>query len=373
MAFWNRTHAHPIGIDLGHDAIRMVQVGQSPAGPALLAAARRNLPNPSPSGPARIVAAAPLVRQLLKREGFVGRRAVVALADEVLHVRTIRSVIQPPGAPLGSLLAAPEVRRGFDFDLAEATTRLLDAGPVRQGSRLFQELIVIAAKNDDVDASIEAWREAGIKVASLEIRPCALYRAHNRVAPASIAPGALLEIGGSRSRMLIGNGTSISFLKALSTGSEQLNDAVARKLGITAADAAQLRRRLGGAAVTGGDEGSESVRLAVFDATRAPLEALAGEVAACLRYHMVTFRTAPPTRLTLCGTDSSDAQVRAALAAAVSIPVEPMDPLQGIDTAAMKPADRQSPPGEWAGAVGLAIQTLATQALEPPSTQALAA
>ena len=169
---------------------------------------------------------------------------------------------------------------------------------------------------------------------------------------------ATLEIGGTCSRVLIGSGANISFVKSVPVGSEHLNQGVARKLGITLSEAAQLRQRLAASVAGLPEERNDPVRLAVYDAARGPLEELSCAVVGCLRYHAVAFRGPRPTRLALFGADSADPQVRSVLQSAISIPVDSADPLAGLDLSAMKPADRAIPRGQWAGAVGLALKRL---------------
>lgn len=366
MPFWTRRKIHPFGIDLSGDAVRVLQLEQTAGGLTIVAAARRSL-DVSLTGQERAQATAQTVRRLLKQEGFVGRAGVVALCDQILEVRTIRIPIDSVNSHANPA-DIPEVRRSFDFDLSEATPRLLEAGEIHRGNLRFRETIAFAARNEDVETWLSAWRRAGVRVGALEVRPCALYRALHRADPASIAPVALLEIGTTRSNLIIGNGATISFLKAISIGSEQLNDAVSRKLGITASDALQLRRRLIASASPRGDETPDAVRMAVFDATRGPLETLAGEVTSCLRYHAVTFRGEPPAILRLCGVDSTDPQIRHVLSLGVSIQVESLDPLSGINADTMKSADRDGIAGEWAGALGLAIKGWDVGEIQNPST-----
>jgi Tfp pilus assembly PilM family ATPase len=357
MNWWNRTKICPIGIDIGHDFVHMVQLAQAPAGLTVLAAARRPL-DPATGAADRPAAAADIVRRLLKQEGFARRSGVMALPDEILHVRTVRVPVDSMQT-LSDAASIPEVRRAFDFDLANASPRILEAGEIRQGAHRLRELIVVAARNPDVETWLSEWRKAGVRVESLEVRPCALYRALSRIAVNPPSVQAMLEIGGDRSRVLIGNGPTICFMKSVPVGSEQLNKAVARKLSITPADAAQLRRRLAVSGAGHTEERNDPVRQAVFDATRGSLEELAAAVTGCLRYYAVTFRGPRPRQLALFGADAADCQIRSVLTTALGgISIESPDPLSGIEAAAMKPADRSAAPGEWAGAVGLALKRI---------------
>ena len=357
MSWWNRSNLSPIGIDIGHDSLRMLQFAQSPTGLTVHSATRRPL-EASTSNAARAAAAADLVRRLLKQEGFSGRSAVLALPDEILQIRTVR-IAAGAELPTSDPASIPEVRRAFDFDLAEASPRILEAGEIRQGSSRLRELIVVAALNSEVEAWLTEWRKAGIRVESLEVRPCALYRTLCRFETDPNAVRALLELGGDKSRVLIAKGPTICFLKSVPIGCDQINQAVARKLSITTSDAAQLRQRLVNSSVEHVSERNDPVRQAVYDAMRGTLEELVEAVSRCVRYHAITFRGPRPSKLSVFGADACDAQVRLALTTALTgITVETPDPLAGIDVLAMKPADHTNGPGQWAGAVGLALKRL---------------
>jgi Tfp pilus assembly PilM family ATPase len=169
----------------------------------------------------------------------------------------------------------------------------------------------------------------------------------------------LADIGTMRSQVVIGRGREINFLKQIEIGSHQMHEAISRKLGMTVDEARALRRRLIEQApgpTSAELLRSDSVRQAVFDATRSTMEELGREIALCLRYYSVTFRGQRPGKLRLLGGEAADPLLLGVLNAALGIPVEAGRPLFSVDTSRLEPSDRIGFMSEWATAFGLALK-----------------
>ncbi|HYE21186.1 MAG TPA: pilus assembly protein PilM [Tepidisphaeraceae bacterium] len=361
-----KAHVLPIGVDIGHDSVKMIQLEVVGGSLAVTAAAKMAMPaevKAAVPGPAhaqlRLAVAADLVRQMLRQHPFRGRRIVASLPREVVHTKNLRL----PQMPLAELPAVCqfEARNVFPFDTDNAVVHHLPAGDVRQGAEVRQEVILMAAKNDDVTDLIEHLNRAGVVVESLDVEPCALYRSVERFIRRREDENdvnVIVDVGVRRSQVVIGKGRDISFVKPIDIGGWHFHDAVSKKLGITPDEAEALRRRLiesGEPAETAGRR--DPVRQAVFDATRTPMEELGREISLCLRYYSVTFRGHRPTRLRLVGGEASDPHLQALLNAALVIPVEIGRPMYSVDTSRMKPTDRRGSMCEWALALGLALRT----------------
>ena len=247
---------------------------------------------------------------------------------------------------------------------------------MRQSTDVRQEVIVLAAKRDDVDAFVERLDRVGFQVASLDAEPCALYRSIERFIRRrddEQEVNVLLDVGTRRTQVLIGRGRELSFYKPIDIGGQRLNESVSKRLGINLDEARALRRRLAVAAtrppgegrntppdirgqIHGANDGQEAIRQAVFHAMRGTLEELGREVSMCLRYYSVTFRGPGPARVRLLGGEANDPNLSAVLHAVLSIAVEPANPLHSVDCSAMKAEDRQGTMCEWAKALGLALK-----------------
>jgi type IV pilus assembly protein PilM len=357
-----RSQLQPIGIDIGHDSIKMLQlevVGQSLE---VRAACRRPLPlEARAQKELRLPLAVELVRQMLRQGRFSGRSAAVALPRSIVHMKNFRL----PLMPAADLEAAVQIeaRQLFQMDVEDATVRFLPAGEVRQGDDVLQEVIVLAARNEDVNNFVEQLHRCGLAVNSVDIEACALFRSVERFIRRrqdELEVHVLVDVGHTGTQVVIGKGRDLSFIKSIDIGGQHLHEAVARKLGVLPDEAVALRRRLvESVRAPGASEARDSVRQAVFDATRMVMEPLGREISLCLRYQSVTFRGHRPTRLRLMGGEARDPQLQNVLASIIPIPVEVGRPLFSVDTSAMSPTDGQGDMSEWAIALGLGLRRTA--------------
>jgi type IV pilus assembly protein PilM len=359
MIRFTRAQTLPIGVDIGHDSVKMLQVEAIGTTLEVTAAAKMPLPPQVKQNPElRMPEASNLIRQMLRQHPFRGRNIVAALPREIVHTKNLR-LPQMPAAELPAVVRF-ESRNVFPFDTDLARVHYLAAGEVRQGTEVRQEVILIAAKDDEVNVVVEHLHRAGAIVESLDIESCALYRSVERFIRRKEDENdvnVLVDVGARRSQVVIGRGRDISFMKPIDIGGYHFHEAVSRKLGITTDEAEALRRRL----VESGEPTDpavrrDPVRQAVFDATRSPMEELGREISLCLRYYSVTFRGHRPTRLRLVGGEACDPQLQSLLNSALVIPVDVGRPLYSVGTSRMKPTDRRGAMCEWALALGLSLR-----------------
>src|SRR3954447_11197787 len=93
-----RSQVQPIGLDLGLDSIKMLQLevvgGESLS---VLAATKQALPEEVRRSPQlRIAGAMDTVRQMLRIGGFTGQNVIAALPREIVHVKNLRLPMMPP-------------------------------------------------------------------------------------------------------------------------------------------------------------------------------------------------------------------------------------------------------------------------------------
>src|SRR5204863_6446280 len=209
-------------------------------------------------------------------------RVVAALPRSIVRVKQAR--VPAMSAPELRSAVELEAKAAFDLDPAQAKVQFLSAGQVRQGNDTLMEVIIVAARNRDVDQFLQQLHAAGAVVESLDFEPCAIYRS---IGAAGL--NAVLDIGLTQSQMIIGRDDEINFLKSIEVGGRAINEAVARKLGISVEEARALRRRLSETAPRADVAKRDPVRQAVFDANRPLVEELGQRVSLCLRYHAVSF------------------------------------------------------------------------------------
>ena len=354
-----RSHAQPIGLDIGADSIKMLQLEVESGSLQVAAAARAAMPEDARRDwPTRVAIATDLIKQMLGRNAFRGRGVTVALPREMVHIKNLRLPIIPPSELEQAVLF--EARTLFPFDTDQATIRFLPAGEVRQGTEARQEVILLAIRNQDIDNFLEQLHRSDAVVESIDLEFMALYRSIERFIRRredEQEVNVIVDVGARASQVVIGRGRDLSFVKQIEIGGQHLHEAVAKKLGITLDEARAVRQRL----IESPDETAagvkrEPVRQAVYDATRLTMEDLGREISLCLRYYSVTFRGYRPTRLRLVGGEACDPQLMALLNSNLTIPVEAGKPLFSIDSSKMRAVDRRGLMSEWTQALGLALR-----------------
>jgi type IV pilus assembly protein PilM len=360
MFLMNRPQLQPIGVDIGHDSVKMLQLEVRGEQLVVHASGRRMMESTGsdggPSNSAELISpqAAQAIHELLRGGKFSGRTAVVALPRHIVHVKNLRLPPMPPGE-LASVIQF-EAREAFPFDTQEAHVDFLVAGEIRQGTDVRQEVVVLAAQNSDVDRFAEQLHRTGLVLDSLDVEPCALYRTIDRFVRRredEQEVHVLTDVGTRSTQVMIGKGRDISFFKAIEIGGADFNLAVSRKLDIRYDEARALRRRLWDQEDR---DRPDSVRQAVLDATRSAMENLAKEISLCLRYHSVTFRGQRPHRVRAGGGEGGDPQLQGILHSVLALPVEPARPLFSADCDAIRGFDKRKPTGEWSVAMGLAMR-----------------
>src|SRR5688500_18361159 len=142
------TQLQPIGLDIGYDGIRMLQLEVAKDGVAVRAAARAGYAEGiRETTEARLAGARESVRRMLQEQPFGGRRVIVAPPPEIVHVKNY--LLPPmPAAEVESAVRL-EARNLFAFETEDARVQWLPAGEVRQGNDVLQEVIVLAVRDED--------------------------------------------------------------------------------------------------------------------------------------------------------------------------------------------------------------------------------
>src|SRR5450432_3069436 len=137
-----RSQIQPIGLDLGMDSVKMMQLEVVENSlPALTAAEQPLSPEARQHPDLHLAASMDVVRKMLRDNSFSGRSVIAALPRHIVHVKNIRLPMMPP-AELASAIEF-EARNIFPFDMDQANVRYLPAGEVRQGSDTKLEVIVL--------------------------------------------------------------------------------------------------------------------------------------------------------------------------------------------------------------------------------------
>lgn len=354
----------PIGLDLGADCIKMIQFELTAGGLIVRAAGQYYFPpDLEPDNPQRRDLAIQAVRRMHRQNGFRGRRVVSAVADSSLAIKTIRV---PEGTPEQIDQAiAEEAAKRLSFDLGTARLTHLDAGRVPQGNDVCREIVLLAVQDADIDADLALLTDMGLEPVALDVGPCALFRSCERFLLRDedrTQVTLLADIGATTSKVVIGHGRELAFVKTIACGGRDINNAVARSLDLSLREAVNLRESLARQAERASADDAEADRELsdeVLAACEPALAQLAKEISLCLRYHAVTFRGFRPAVLQVSGGEAHHPLTTDYLSHALGIKVVKADPLKHMNTSRVELGQsRRQPAPCWMLATGLALRGL---------------
>jgi type IV pilus assembly protein PilM len=340
----------PIGIDIGARSIKLVQFTGDRS--RLVDAARVELPPlPEQASPEQQnTRLAEALQRGFSGRNFRGREVVGCLSDRQLFLQSLR-VAKQTGPQLDRLVAQEAAGR-VPFSLDQAELRYLEAADVRQGDQTLREVIVFAVQREVLKQSLATIEQARLTPVAIDVEPAALVRSYSaqcRRDDDQQARALVVHIGYSRTAAIVVQGDDLLFVKYVDVGGLHFDSAVARHLKMELSEAVALRKH-------NGDRRAEmqdpEVAQTITEAIRPVVERLAFELSMCVRYHSVTFRGQPISRLLLSGGEATPALAET-LSKQLAMKAQLSDPFRSLPTTAN--VGRKS---QWDVAVGLAMKEL---------------
>lgn len=357
---FNQKNRCPIGLDMGTRVIRLLQFERRGEGLAVVDAAEQSLPTGlSTDSPERDAACVDAIRAMLDAGSFAGRQVVSALPAGAIQYKNLRL----PRMPADELRAAVEWEASDRLRFTPDAMRIefLDAGEVRQGDEVREEIILLAVPHAAVERHLDILLNSGLTPVAIDATPASLARSLRGCGSDLESPAqVVVDLGHTRTKVLIARNGRVLFFKPIEIGGAKLDQAVAQKLNLEPHDAADLRKRVCSTKPVQSSETpatADPAERAVFESVRTLAGEIAKELALCLRYYSVTFRGRRPESIKLSGGGANDPTLAHILADGAGIPVEPNKPFEGIDTsrAALLQASGDTF-AAWSNAAGLSLR-----------------
>ncbi len=362
LNWMHKKHVGPIGLDIGSEGIRMLQLCSMPDRLQVLAAARHHF---APNALAALDAAgrrqmlSDAIGRMLAQKHFKGRSVVSCLRTDELCIKNIR--LQHLEEPALSQAALWECKERFSFPVTADRLHVINAGEVRQGAEVRDEILLISASETAVNDHVAMLAQVKLSPEAIDVEPNALFRAYQRFlrrAEDSGAVSVIIDVGLSSTKVIISRGKTILLVKGIDVAGQKFNETVAKGLNLSYADAVHLRRR-GFEDKPGTGPAPDQIQWSVFDAIRSQVEVLAHEISLCLRYCSVTFRGLRPGQITLTGGEAHDPSLVKLLSEQLNCPCVVGEPLRNVELGdADMDSDRRSVLTEWSVATGLALRGL---------------
>jgi len=337
----------PIGVDIGSRSVKLLQFDAACS--TVREASRWDLPeNASNSHEIRDQQIATAIGQAREGRDFRGREAVFCLGADSLFVQNLR-VAKAEGDELKKIVHFEAAGR-LPFASEEAEIRYLDAADVRQGDTVRREVILMACHRPVVERVVGIAENAGLMPVAIDVEPSALLRAYARQFRRDddqVRRVMFVNVGASNTSVIIARGSDAMFVKYVDVGGRHLDEAVARHLKMSPAEAVALRRHNGDRRA---DQRDPEVTRSINESIRPVLDRLANELSMCLRYYSVTFRGQPLAQVVLSGGEATDTLAEW-LGRRLDLPHELGNPLRIYENTGA--AGRSA---QWDVAAGLALR-----------------
>jgi type IV pilus assembly protein PilM len=204
----------------------------------------------------------------------------------------------------------------------------VDAG---ENGSVSRRVLLAAAYREPIDHYVQAFQLANLELAGIDVEAFALLRA---LAPEGAAedesPAALvaISIGHDRSTLAISDGTVCDFMRVLEWGGGKLESALARDLGLTLEEAAELKLALDL------DDEPEDQRLKrAKAAVLRELQGFAREIVASLQYYQGEPGSLPIREILCTGGTTRMPGLVPELERLIRARVRTADPLSAVDAA----------------------------------------
>jgi len=379
---WVQKNISPIGIDLGADSLKLLQIARDTRTPQLIGAGRVEIPQAVRKDPqAHSTFVADGIKQLLKQSKFKGKRVIASLSSAQTYVQHVRIPKCEPGMIEQQLRIALQGR--LPLDPSQLVMRHVVVGEVFCDGATKQEVICLAASRDSVLRLVNTARAAGLDVVGMHSEPMAILSAFEHLFEGNTSANQttmFVDIGSATTKVLIAHGRQLVFAKTIQVGGEHFNQLVAELVDVTPAEARTFRIReaedgirptfdtkpgrvqmLGSTAVVQPAEQpkvANATELAERVLTSETLEVLVDELQLCTGYHAAMYHDRPIDKIIFLGGESRQTAICQQIARAMRLPAQLGDPLARVVRAPLTPSPgvdlHRSQPG-WAVPMGLCL------------------
>ena len=366
--FLFKQKTQPIGLDIGHSLIKMIQLSKHDQTIRVEAAEEETIDrNLEPGSQEWRLQVVDLLQKMYRRGGFTGMEIISCVPSDLLKIKSLR--LDTDNQELIEEMIRTEIAQRFEMDPHRDEIRYMVAGNVYQGEEIKNEVIFFGMNRDQLADHISLLEEANLMPISIDTVPCALFRSFQatlRRREDRDVVSVFVDLGSRYTTVIIGKGQEIAFVKQIPIAGDQLNEHVASSLGISVEEAIQLRIRLRDPQSSQID--AETSR-AVIDAMTNSIEDMAHEISLCFKYYAVTFRGKRPSEAVFAGGEAYEASLMDALRRHLGVEIRVAEPLRGYDLSNANFNRRQNPQMcEWAIAVGLALKGM--EQIEQPEMMA---
>jgi type IV pilus assembly protein PilM len=164
----------PIGLEISHDAIRMIQVRKDNGSWALHRAAEESFGLHDEEAEEASTKKAALIKKMAKDYSFSGRQVVTTLSNRDVDILPVRL----PSAEENGLedKIIENARARLPYKVEQAVIDYLPIETFKKSGEGEKSFWIIASHRSLVEQHLTVIKEAGLHTKALDIQPCALMR-----------------------------------------------------------------------------------------------------------------------------------------------------------------------------------------------------
>lgn len=349
----------PIGLDIGHCGVKLVQFERKGGVIRVLSASKVAIgqlsDNPEENRKKYIDA----IRKGISKGHFRGREVLSTLPNNQLKITNIRLNSLEKNDERDMLVSESEKR--FGTNISSESFGYVRAGAVNKGEEMVNEYIIFASSDEVIKEHIAMIEHSGLTLCGIEPIPCALFRSFLRLkrrGDDKEQTSLTIDIGEFYTTVIFGNNSEINFVKQIPIGVVNIDKEVAERLDISIGEAGIIRK-----GITKHNKLAESCDIdvsankIVADAARLVAEKIAREISLCIRYYTVTFRGRRADVAFVSGDGAYEDIIVNVLQRNLSVGVEKVHPFSGMDFSdSYFDGDKRGLNCEWSVAAGLGLK-----------------
>ena len=220
MFKFSKSHAYAIGIDVGDDNLKLVQLGENGNGISLIAGKNENLPEGVKAGSSQWQRwVIDTIRQLTSNGDFRGKEVVAAMPSRDVFIDNIKIPKADSNDVEDTIFS--KIKHKLPFEPIKENT-MIKYIPMEQDNAL-----VIAVERKIIDRHLAIYERAGLSIKSIGIWPIALANCYTkffgRRKSDSGAIVLLVCIDENYTNVVICRHKNLLFARSLSIGMSQLD------------------------------------------------------------------------------------------------------------------------------------------------------
>jgi Tfp pilus assembly PilM family ATPase len=359
----------PVGVDLGQNVIRMAQIEVVQDESRLVHAAEFPAPGHGVTDTAACLTDA--LKIALRNGQFRGRHIAIGLDAGQVQVKHLR--MPRTSAEEFPTLLKEHAEAALNAPASDFLLRGVVAGEVFGEQAPQQEVVLFATPQAIIQQMLDAASSARAAIVGVQVQPriSADYFARiYRQKADEAAVNLFVDLGHSGTRAFVAAPAQLRFMRAMPMNASQIQDRIAKSLGMGPADVQELRKSvLAQQNAQQNTHPSERPAMSpaqekLVEETNIQASRLSDELEMCRRYYESSFPNQPVSRMIFIGGGARDRLLCSAIAQAMSLPAQIGDPLVRFNRNALPSLpciDRRESMPQWSVAFGLSLcgQTVA--------------